>query len=111
MNDNVIKVVEQPIFLKKTHELQGLLKRVKQGSALAVEVLIETMEKEDTEPKLKVACAQSLIDYEVKITDQINKDQLVRQVAEIKAKGLSTPLRTDDQPLPPKVDMLTIQEV
>jgi hypothetical protein len=111
MNEGVVTMVEAPIFVKKTHELAGLLKRVKYGSAKAVDILIDTMEDKNTEPKLKVACAQSLIEYEVKITDQINKDQLVRQVAEIKAKGLSTPLRPEDKALSPTVDFSRIQEV
>jgi len=111
MNDGVIATVEQPLFIKKRHELAALLKRVQNGSAKAVDLLIYTMENENTEPKLRVACAQSLIEYEVKITDQINKDQLTRQIAEIKAKGIVTPLTAEEKALPPKTDFTTIQEV
>lgn len=110
MND-AVEMVEQPVFIKKTHELASLLKKIKQGSAKAVDMLIETMEDEEVETKVRVACAQSLIEYEVKITDQINKDQLTRQVAEIKVKGLVTPLGAGDKPLPPVVNFSQIQEV
>lgn len=114
MKDGVVTTVEQPLFVKKTHELASLLKKVKQGSAQAVDLLIDTMERPDDEVglKIKVECAKTLIDYEVKITDQINKDQLMRQVAEIKAKGLSIPLLPgNDKPLPPTTDFKTIQAV
>lgn len=112
MTDGVIATVDQPLFVKKNHELASLLAKVKKGSAKAVEILIETMEDKDTEAKLKVACAQSLIEYEVKITDQINKDQLTRQIAEIKARTIITPLVGGaNMPLAPKTDFTTIQEV
>ncbi len=116
MKDVVISTVELPIFIKPRHELASLLKKVQVGSAQGVELLITTMQRPDAEVgiKLKVQCAEALIDLEVKITDQISKDQLTRQIAEIKVKGLTTPLgQVPGEPkrLPPKTDFGTIQEV
>jgi len=114
MQDGVIKTVEKPLFVKGKHELQALLKKIQRGSAEAVDMLIETMNNTEVEVKTRVACAQSLIEYEVKITDQINKDQLTRQVAEVRAKGLignGSTVDGEDKPLPPRVDFTQIQEV
>ncbi len=116
MTNGVIATVEKPLFVKKTHELTPLLKRIQAGSAQAVELLIDTMNRPEAEVgiKLKVACAEALIDMEVKISDQISKDQLTRQIAELKAKGFSQPLEQlpgEPRRLPPKTDYSTIQEV
>lgn len=116
MTNGVIATVEKPLFVKKTHELTPLLKRIQAGSAQAVDLLIETMNRTDKEVgiKLRVACAEALIDMEVKIGDQISKDQLTRQIAEIKAKGFIQPLdQVPGEPrrLPPKTDYSTIQSV
>lgn len=115
MKDGVVVMVEQPLFVKKgKHELANLLKLVQTGSGEAVQLLIDTMRRPDEEVaiKTKIACAEALIDMELKITTEINRDQLTRQIAEIKAKGLVIPLRPeDDKPLPPKTDFLTIQKV
>lgn len=116
MKSGVITTVEKPLFIKKTHELTPLLKRIQSGSTQAVDLLIETMNREEKDVgiKIKVACAQALIDMEVKISDQISKDQLTRQIAEIKAKGFSQPLEQlpgEPKRLPPKTDFSTIQEV
>jgi hypothetical protein len=116
MTNGVITTVEKPLFVKKTHELTPLLKRIQAGSAQAVDLLIDTMNRPDDEVgiKLKVQCAEALVDMEVKISDQISKDQLTRQIAEIKAKGFSQPLDQlpgEPRRLPPKTDYSTIQEV
>lgn len=113
MKDGVVTLVEQPVFVKRgKHELADLLKRVESGSAKAVDLLIETMEapEEKVSLKNKLECAKFLIDLEVRIKAEINKDQLTRQIAEIKAKGLSTPLG-EDKPPAPKTDFMTIQSV
>jgi hypothetical protein len=113
----VVKAVEQPLFVKKTHELSGLLKAVERGSKDAVDLIVDTMnETDETKVSLKVRLdlAKFLVDAQVKISDTISKDQLVRQVAEIKAKGLSTPLELqpgEKKRLPPTTDFNTIQEV
>lgn len=117
MSNGVITTVEKPLFIKKVHELTPLLKRIQAGSAQAVDLLFNTMERPDAEVgiKVKVACAQSILELEIKLADIISKDQLTRQVAELKAKGFSQPLGQlepgEPKKLPPKTDFTTIQEV
>lgn len=114
MKDGVVTMVEQPLFVKKgKHELSDLLKAVEKGSTKAVSLIIATMERPDEEVSIKnkLECAKFLVDTELRIKAEINKDQLTRQIAEIKAKGLVTPLGPDDKPLPPKTDFMQIQEV
>lgn len=108
-----IVAIEQPIFIKKVHELSKLSKRLDKISDAAIDVIVDTMNDKDTDPKLRVACATTLVDMSVKVSDIISKDSLVRQIAELKAKGLSTPLalQGEGKPLPPKRDFLTIQSI
>ena len=114
MKDGVV-LVDMPVFIKPRHELATLLKKIQVGSAQGVELLITTLQRPESEVtlKLKLQCAEALIDLEVKITDQISKDQLTRQIAEIKKNGLVTPLGQEGGPkrLPPRTDFTTIQEV
>lgn len=110
----VIKTVALPVFVKKKHELADLLKSLEKATPAAVELIVETMNNTQTEPKLKVACATALIDMQLKVSAEISRDGLTRQIAEIKAKGLSTPLELEQggkKPLPPRHDFTTIQEV
>lgn len=111
-----IKVVDKPLFIKKQHELTNLLAKVKKGTDGAVELLISTMnaKEEDGVPlKMRLDCATALIDWEVKISDQISKDNLHRTIAEIKAKGITQGGSTEDgqKQLPPTTDFSTIQVV
>ena len=110
------ELVPQDVFIKKTHELSRLLKLVEQGSEDAVELIIGTMNSTDPEVsvKMKVECAAKLLEIQIKVSETISKDQLTRQIAAIKAKGLSTPLELapgEKRQLPPRLDMRTIQSV
>lgn len=109
----VMKAVEVPVFVKKRHELATLLKQLEFGSQDAVELLIATVGNVEAGLKMQVECAKVLIDMQVKVSAEISRDQLVRQIAEIKAKGLSTPLELEGggKRLPPKLDLTTIQKV
>lgn len=109
-----IEAVEVPMFIKKTHELSKLAKRLDKVSDGAIDVIVETMNNPKTDPKLRVACATTLTDMHIKVNDIISKDQLTRQIAELKKNGLSTPLQLQSgeiKPLPPRRDFLTIQSV
>lgn len=108
--------VEQPLFVKKKHELAGLLKALENGSVDAVELIVETMnsKSDDISLKTKLECAKSLLDMQIKVSAEISKDSLTRQIAEIKAKGLSLPLGPEEvgkKRLPPTTDFGTIQVV
>ncbi len=106
-------LVPQDNFIKKTHELSSLLKNIEAGSRDAVDVLVNTMNSDDKEVplKLKVECADKLLHLQVKIADTISKDQLTRQIASIKVKGMSASLGSEDRPLAPILDMTTIQQI
>jgi hypothetical protein len=81
----------------------------------AVELLAFTMNDEKAPLKERVKCASKLLDYKITVSEAINKDDLSRTVAEIKASGLKTPLVPDNggpkKPSAPRLDMTTIQSV
>ena len=111
-----ITAVEQPVFVKRKHELADLLKQIERGSKGAVQLIVATMESTDETIglKTKLECAKALLDLQIKVADQISKDQLTRQIAEIKANGLTKPLELqpgEKKRLPPTTDFDTIQEV
>ncbi len=112
-----VALVEQPIFVKKKHELANLLLSVQKVSKDAIELIANTMNstEETVSQKTKLECARFLLEFEVKVSDTISKDQLVRQVAEIKAKGLITPLgevgEGERKRVAPTKDFTKIQEV
>lgn len=102
------------VFVKKKHELSDLLKQLDAVTPEAVDLLVETMQNVKVETKVRVACADKLLDYKIKVSEAINKDELNRQIAEIKANGLKTPLVPEDgpgKPAAPRLDMHNIQEV
>ena len=107
--------VEQPVFVKKKHELAGLLKALERGSEDAVDLIVETMNSTDEKVSLKTKLdlAKALVDMQIRVADTISKDQLTRQIAEIKANGLKTPLALEpgQKRLAPMTDFNTIQEV
>ncbi len=113
MKEGKIETVEKPLFVKNKHELEGLLKQIAAGSGDAVDLLIKTMKRPDEEVSLKnkLECAKALIDFHKSIADQISKDQLTRQIAEIKAKGIVGMGSTAEKIEAPRTDFLTIQEV
>jgi hypothetical protein len=109
-----IKTVELPVFLKKRHELEGVLKKLEDVSEEAIDVIVNTMRSTESTPKMKTDCAEVLLGFQIKVSETISKDQLTRQIAEVKAKGLSTPLELapgEKRQLPPRLDMRTIQSV
>ena len=110
----VIKTVATPVFVKRVHELASLLKLVEKGSKDAVDLLVDTMnaKDEDVGRKMRVQCAEALVTLQIKIADTISKDQLTRQIAEIKIKGLTHGGETEEgKAKAPRVDFMTIQEV
>jgi GTPase Era involved in 16S rRNA processing len=113
MSSEVV-VADKPVFVKKKHELADLLKRVQAGSAQAVDLIVETMNAEEgVSLKTKLECAKLLLDIEIKVSAEISRDQLTRQIAEIKATGVvpmggSTVGNTRQAP---KIDFSSVQKV
>lgn len=78
---------DNPTFIRKKHELTDLQKLLAKNSALAVQVLIDTMNKEDQTDKEKRECAKLLIQYDIEVSKAINQDNMARMIAEIKMNG------------------------
>lgn len=110
---STLTAVEVPVFIKRKHELANLLKALEKGSVDAVDLIVSTMNStsEDVTLKMKFECAKSLLDLQIKVAAEISKDSLVRQIAEIKAKGLSRPLELQEGRTAPMIDFNTIQEI
>lgn len=110
-----ITVVEKPVFVKDKHELAKLLKSLTAATPKAVELLVATMnnESEAVTTKMRLDCANALIELQIKVATEVSRDSLSRQIAEIKVNGLSRPLEQESEPkkLPPKRDFTTVQEV
>lgn len=116
MTVTTLKTVAQPVFLKKKHELANLLKKLDSASEDAVDVIVNTMNSTDKSvtKAMKIDCAKAIVGLQIKTSETISKDELTRQIAEMKAKGMSTPLELapgEKHKLPPRLDMMTIQSV
>lgn len=90
MSSNMVKAVDKPVFVKNKHELSDLLKRVQAGSVQAVDLIVTTMNapEEQVSLKTRLECAKLLLEIEIKVSAEISRDQLTRQIAEIKANPL-----------------------
>lgn len=109
-----LATVEVPTFIKRKHELAGLLKSLDEATPEAVKILVETMNADADKVglKMKVDCATTLIELQVKVADMISKDQLTRTVAQIKSQGLSTQLEVvQGGRQAPRMDFSTVQTV
>jgi hypothetical protein len=111
---DVIVAVDKPQFVKNTHELTSLFKLLDAGSTDAVELIVKTMNAKDDEVglKMRIQCAEKIIDLKIKVAETISKDQLTRQIAEIKVNGIPPPSgSTADRPRGPVIDFDNIQKV
>lgn len=105
---------EGQIFVKKKHELADIAKQLDKVTPDAIDLMASSMvDDKNLTLKERLKLAEALVDLKIRITDQINKDELTRQIAEIKATGPKTPLVPEDtkKPGPPRLDMNTIQSV
>jgi hypothetical protein len=111
---SVVALKAGQMFIKRKHELTDLLKQLDSVTPEAVDLLAETMRNEKVGLKERLKCADILIDYKIAVSEAINKDELTRQIAEIKATGPKTPLvpaTGNTKPTGPRLDMTTIQKV
>jgi hypothetical protein len=110
-----IQTKEEPItFLKKTHELQAMLKALDKGSKDAVELLVRTMNDEKQDLKIRLDCAKTVISSNASVAAQVSADSMSRLIAEIKVKpgGASKTLTLEDgKPKTPLLDFSTIREI
>jgi len=108
-----VALKEGQIFVKRKHELDDLMKQLDKITPDAVDLIAETMNNTTTDTKTRLRCAETLIEYKIRVADQIDKSQLTRQIAEVKALGINTPLVHDQsgKPAAPRLDMHNIQSV
>lgn len=117
MSSEIETVGNVPTFVKKKHELSKLQKMIEKGSERAVNLLIETIENEKTDLKIKIDCAKIIIDAQIKISAEVSKDSLTRQIADLKYKQMGTlhfpkgDSEEDQKPKPPKLDFMTVQVI
>ena len=104
---------EGPLFIKRKHELADIAKRLDKITDDALDLLSQAVtDAENLSLKDRLRYAEVIIDLKIRVTDQISKDDLTRQIAAFKANG-ARPLIADDpnRPAPPRLDMHTIQKV
>lgn len=109
-----VALKEGQVFVKKKHELADLAKQLDKVTPDAIDLIAETMNDATAPKKDRLHCAEVLIDYKIRITDQMDKSDLTRQIAEVRANGLKTPLVPDEgvaKPSAPRLDMNNIQKV
>ncbi len=115
MSSGTLMTVGNPVFVKKKHELDDLLKRVQKGSVEAVDLIVATMaDTEKVSLKTRLECAKLLLEIEIKVSAEISRDQLTRQIAELKANPPQLPPgSTGGHPVrkPPVKDFTNIQTV
>ncbi len=83
---------EVPTFLKKKHELAGMLKQLENVSKEIIEDLVETTRDEKVDVKTKTNIRLDLLKLQAAIADQVSKDMMARTIAEIKVGGATRQL-------------------
>ncbi len=99
---------EVPTFLKKKHELSGMLKQLEGVSKEIIEDLVETTRDEKVDIKTKTNIRLDLLKLQAAIADQISKDQMARTIAEVKIGGATRNLSAVPEDTGPRLDFTTI---
>ncbi len=111
MTKLIVKEVEAPSFIKKKHDLDGIVKKLKREVEDALEILI--LDMRDADGKTNAAAAKTILDYYIKATEIRSKDEIMRLVAEHKIKGAggARQLEIDEGYTRPIVDFTQIRDV
>ena len=86
MAEKMIPADGRITFVRK-HDLQKISRQANQGAKDALDYLQEIMKDEAADPKLRLDAAKYLVESNIKIATEINKDQLTRMIAEAKLIG------------------------
>jgi hypothetical protein len=110
MSDQAEFEPESITFIRKTGELNKLLKRVDRISPEAIALLEKTMNDESKDLKLRIACANDLISYNIDIAKIVNNDALQRMIAQIKIAPGGGSKNLENKSVP-KIDFDTVVEL
>ena len=108
---------EQPVtFVKSSHELTKVLKTLTKASEQAAEFLLNTMNDDRVDMKVRADCAKNLLGLLVAVSKEHSADNLQRLIAQHRMQNPQTKLLVDDsgraeKPKPPVVDFTQIRTV
>lgn len=78
-------------FLRAKHDMAGFLKKLETESKSALTHLVSILNDEEASSRDKFAAATKILDLRVAVSNDINRDQIQRLIAEINAKGKKMP--------------------
>ena len=90
MAEKLPTITAPPTFIRKTGELTKLLKRLDKASDEAVDMLLSVMQTTEDE-RLKIACADKLLGFQVAVAKEVNDDILKRMISEVRIAGQALP--------------------
>lgn len=105
---------ELPTFLDdgKSIGLKSLKLELKRHSSTAVQALVTLLTDKDTDAKIRLQAATSLLELQVKVGDKISQDQIARLIAEVKLNPTGRKqLSSSEDPGRPSVDFGTVQKI
>lgn len=82
----LVSAKAEPLFVKKTHELDKLVRSLKKISTKAVTVLEAGLSSSDE--KIRMMAADKLLKFYMDTSKEVSQDALNRLILEIKANGL-----------------------
>lgn len=82
----LVSAKAEPLFVKKTHELDKLVRSLKKISTKAVTVLEAGLSSPDE--KIRMMAADKLLKFFMDTSKEVSQDALNRLILEIKANGL-----------------------
>lgn len=111
MTTEILTVEEPQInFIRKKHDLQSTFKLIEKGSDKAIEMLIAAISDPALDPKFKAQISLEYLTLMMAMSDTISKDNIARQVAQVKLGGPQvTNLKTVDNT--PTLNFSTISSV
>ena len=100
-----LKIREKSFHRKQAHPLAKVLKKLNVEAEGAVETLVALMSNED--PKIKLAAASKILDFQRDAAADLDRDELQRLIANIKYCGPQGETEEDDTP---QIDFSQVHE-